>query len=386
MENMLPEHILLHYHEIALKGENREWFERKLIENVRQALSAYVVTIKRMAGRIMVHPKNKTDIPEIIKCLQKIFGIAHILHVYESVPDLEKLGADLFALVQKKDFHTFRITSHRANKNLSFTSGDADRFLGNYLLQNMDDKKVQLKNPDLECTIHFVEKYAFIMFGKIPGPGGLPVGVSGKIVSLISSGIDSPVAAWCMAKRGAKIIFVHFHSYPYTDASSQENVRELVNVLNAWQGPSKIHFVPFIDIQKDIIAQAPEKLRVILYRRAMIRIAEEIARKEGAQALVTGESLGQVASQTLENINTVDAAAVLPIFRPLIGMDKREIIDRAKGIGTYDISIRPYKDCCSLFTPKHPETKASIAEVEEAEKKLNRPLINTAVQNSIEPV
>ncbi|MBU4141705.1 tRNA 4-thiouridine(8) synthase ThiI, partial [Patescibacteria group bacterium] len=256
-----------------------------------------------------------------------------------------------------------------------------------YVLEKLKVKseklKVKLKNPDINCFIEIVEGKALIYFEKIKGLGGLPVGTSGKVLSLISSGFDSPVAAWRLMKRGARVDFIHFHSYPRTSKASINNVKNLIKILNKYQFNSILYLAPLLDIQREIFAKCEERLRIILYRRFMFRIAEILAWKIGAGALVTGESLGQVASQTLENIGVANNAVSIPIFRPFIGADKIEIIDEAKKIGTYEFSSQPYEDCCSLFTPRHPATKARLGQVEFEESKLDsEKLIKEAIEKT----
>jgi thiamine biosynthesis protein ThiI len=229
---------------------------------------------------------------------------------------------------------------------------------------------VDLERPELTCWIEIVEKYALIYVERLPGPGGLPVGTSGKVVVLLSGGIDSPVAAWKMIKRGCTPVFLHFHSFPYTNKESQEKAKQIARLLSHYSLRAKIYLVPFAEIQRHIMVDTPIETRVILYRRYMMRLAEQIARREKARVLVTGDSVGQVASQTIENIDVISRAVSMPILRPLIGDDKLEIVDVARRIGTYDISILPDQDCCSLFVPKHPETKANLAEVEKSESRL----------------
>lgn len=381
--------FLIHYGEIGLKGENRPFFERKLVQNIKSVLAdltplSKIRTLTRLYGRLFLEiTGNSTALPRVKESaglqndknaikgrLRKVFGIANFSGAFLVDRNLDILKHTIWEEIKKRrPFSTFRIRTSRADKNFPLTSRDIEFEVGGFI-KAKSKARVDLEEADLTCFIEILSKEALFYFDKIPGPGGLPVSTAGKVVTLLSGGIDSPVAAWQIAKRGARSIFVHFHSYPQTDKASQENVKELVKELTKWQLSSKLYLVPLLDIQKEIVAQCPTKLRVILYRRMMLRLAEKIARKEKAKALVTGESLGQVASQTLENINAISRIVDLPIFRPLIGMDKEEIINLAKQIGTYEISVRPYEDCCSLFVPEHPETKAKLAEVERAEEEL----------------
>jgi thiamine biosynthesis protein ThiI len=243
--------------------------------------------------------------------------------------------------------------------------------------------RVDLENAELTCSIEVLERHALIYLERLAGPGGLPVGTSGKVVVLLSGGIDSPVAAWKMIKRGCTPVFVHFHSFPYTNKESQEKAKQITKLLADYQLRSKTYLVPFAEIQRHIMVETPLETRVILYRRYMLRLAERIAQRERARVLVTGDSVGQVASQTIENIDVISRAVAMPILRPLIGEDKLEIVAVARRIGTYDISIQPDQDCCSLFVPKHPETKADIRDIEAAETRLNvDEVMNTALESS----
>lgn len=380
---MMRKVFIVHYSEIGVKGKNRAFFEKSLINNLRKALwGTGYAHVRRISGRLLVELKDNSDLDEIQNRLSKVFSISHYALAYASQQNIANLQADALNLVQGCDFHTFKVETKRSQKNFPLTSPEINAQIGGYLVEHTG-ASVDLGNPDLTCFIEIVEKYAFIYLSKNRGLGGLPVGVSGQVAVLLSGGIDSPVASWLMMKRGAKAVFVHFYSYPYTDIASLEKVKELVELLTVHQYHSRLYLVPFIDIQKDIVAHTPPDLRVILYRRMMIRIAEILAHKENAQALITGESLGQVASQTLANIRVIDDSAQLPILRPLIGQDKGEIIEQARRIGTYEISVLPYDDCCALFVPKHPATNASLDVVKSAEENLD---INTLIEEAISQV
>jgi thiamine biosynthesis protein ThiI len=364
----------LHYGELALKGKNRYFFEKTLLRNVKETLAGLPYGyLKRISGRFILKLADSSPIDEIAEKLKKVFGLSYFCPAYGSSQDLEKMKTDVWRLVSKTPiggFQSFKIEAHRADKSFPFTSPNINEIIGEYV-KNKSGAKVDLKNPELTVFVEIVEDFAFIYFEKTAGPGGLPFSVSGKIVSLISSGLDSPVASYRMMKRGCQAVFCHFHSYPMTSRASQENVLALCRILREYQpGELKIHFIPFLDIQKKILKEAPESLRVLLYRRQMFKIAEMVAKKEKALALATGESIGQVASQTLDNIFAVNEAVNLPVFRPLCGSDKEEIVKEARRIGTYDISIRPYDDCCSLFVPRHPETRAKLDEISKIERKL----------------
>jgi thiamine biosynthesis protein ThiI len=380
---MMTKVFIVHYSEIGLKGKNRAFFEKSLIDNLRKALwGMEYAYVRRISGRLLVELKENSDMDEIQKRLSKVFGISHYTLAYASQQDITKLQSDVLSLVQGCDFHTFKVDTKRSQKSFPLTSPEINAQIGSYIVEHTG-AGVDLENPDLTCFIEIVEKYAFIYLNKNRGLGGLPIGVSGRVAVLLSGGIDSPVASWLMMKRGATVVFVHFYSYPYTDIASLEKVNELVKLLTIHQYNSRLYLVPFTNIQKKIVAHTPPDLRVVLYRRMMVRIAEILAHKENAQALVTGESLGQVASQTLPNIRVIDEAAQLPILRPLIGQDKSEIIEQAQRIGTYETSVLPYNDCCALFVPKHPVTNASLDIVKSAEESLD---INNLVAEAVSRV
>jgi len=281
-------------------------------------------------------------------------------------------------------FQSFRIETQRGDKTFPLTSPEINRQLG-AAVQEKSGARVDLDNAEFTVTVEILPHDAFFGFNKIAGAGGLPVGSSGRVAALISGGFDSPVAAYRMMQRGCRIIFVHFHSVPYQDKTSQEKVRQLVQLLTRHQFTSRLYMVPFAEIQRQIVAAVARPLRVVLYRRMMLRIAEAIARQEKAKALITGESLGQVASQTLDNMAVIQQAARLPILRPLVGMDKQEIIDQSRRIGTFEVSSVPDQDCCQLFVPKHPATKARFIDVEEDETKLDvKDLLRYGMENAIE--
>jgi len=371
--------ILIHYHEIALKGKNRDFFERKLLENIQIALKGLVEpkAVKREYGRLIIQlngfKQTKKQIKtNIKKKLKTVFGIAYFAFALQTELSVKAFCKAATGLLKNKEFMTFKIKTRRSNKLFPLSSREINEKVGKFI-QEKFKKEVNLTNPDLTAHIEVSSKETFVFTQKIPGPGGLPVGTAGKVASLISAGFDSPVAAWYLMKRGAKIVFIHFHSYPFASKASIEQAKKLVTTLNQYQFGSTLYLVPFAPVQKQIATKCLAVLRVVLYRRMMIRIAEMLARREKAKALVTGESLGQVASQTLPNIKTINKVATMPILRPLIGMDKEEIINKAREIGTYEISAQPYDDCCSFLLPKHVTTAARIKEVEEAEKALDIP-------------
>lgn len=366
-------HILIHYQEIALKGKNRYFFVKKLIDNLNKAAKGLgVKDTREVNSRIIMQLSSDADEDMLKDRISKVFGIANFSFITRTSNDMEVLKEAVLADVKKSklNFKSFRIRTTRGYKEYPLKSMDVDRIIGG-LVKETTNARVDLKNPELTIFIEILLKDACFYTEKIPGQGGLPVGTSGKVVCLLSGGIDSPVAAYRLMKRGCSVIFVHFHSYPYQSKTSQEKAGDIVDVLSHYQNSSNIYLIPFGDIQKEIVLNAPAKYRVVLYRRMMLRIAEVIAGKEKALALVTGDSLGQVASQTLENMTTIEDAVRLPVFRPLIGMDKIEIIDKAKAIGTYEISILPDQDCCQLFIPKNPSTRTRVAEIEKVERSID---------------
>ena len=364
---------IVHYHELALKGRNRDYFEQRLIRNIQLALKDLgAKRVESLRSRIrVVLPPSASD--EIVKNrLARVFGIAnfslaHALPLNLAKPDWDVLKQAVGQEVQNQAFATFRVSAKRADKRLGPTSMDVEKDIGAYLC-TLTRKKVDLTNPDLTVYVELLSKEMYYAINKIAGPGGMPVGVSGKVACLISGGIDSPVAAYRMMKRGCRAVFVHFSGRPLVSRASEDKVRELVQTLTPYQHKSKLYVIPFGEIQREIVAHAPAPFRVVLYRRLMLRIAEELARREDCWGLVTGDSLGQVASQTPENLSVIQAAAELPILRPLIGMDKVEITDQAERVGTFTTSIEPDQDCCSLFTPPHPSTKTRLDDIRKVER------------------
>lgn len=359
---------IVHYHEIALKGRNREYFEERLVCNIQWMLKDLGVRrVENLRSRIRVVLPDGIPDQTIIDRLTRVFGIAnfslaHGLPLDLAHPDLGALTQVVIESLRSESFSTFRISAKRADKRLILTSMEVARDVGTAVCE-ATGKKVSLKDPNLTVYLELLSKQAYYSIKKIQGPGGMPVGVSGKVACLISGGIDSPVAAYRMMKRGCRALFVHFSGRPFVSRASEEKVRELVQLLTAYQYTSKLYVIPFGEIQRDIVASAPAPYRVVLYRRVMIRIAQELAKQEHCWGLVTGDSLGQVASQTPENLTAIQAAAELPLLRPLIGMDKLEITDQAEQIGSFAISIEPDQDCCSLFTPPHPSTKTRLEDI-----------------------
>ncbi len=374
---------VIRYHEVALKRGNRPYFVSLLKRNLKLSVSGLgLKEIKTFPGRLFMDFKGEVEDEEVRRRLAGVFGVANFSFVERTPADLESLKSRILEAVKGKQFDSFRIQTKRADKAFPLTSPEVNREIGG-AVKTCSGARVDLKNAELTIGIEILSRDAFFGLGKIPGPGGLPVGASGRVVALISGGIDSPVAAYRMMQRGCRLIFVHFHSSPYLDKTSQEKAKQLVQLLTGHQFSSRLYLVPFGEIQREIVGSVIRPLRVVLYRRMMVRIAEAIAAKEKAVSLVTGESLAQVASQTLQNLAVIENAATLPVLRPLVGMDKQEIIDQARRIGTFDISALPDQDCCQLFVPRHPDTKASMLEVVKAEARLDLPaLISMGAENS----
>jgi thiamine biosynthesis protein ThiI len=366
-----PTHLIVHYNEVALKGKNRSWFEEMLARNIRSALAGTGSSdVRRLFGRLLVRLGEETAWPHAAAQLRRVFGIAHVLPVLVLEPELEAIKkAAGQAVSGEEGQRTFGVECKRATKDFPFNSMDVQREVGSEI-QAITGWPVNLDEPDLPVRVEIVNKAAFLGFHRVDGPGGLPTGVSGRAVCLLSGGIDSPVAAYRVLRRGATVSFVHFHSHPHTGIESQEKVRELAERIQPIGRSARLYMVPFAELQRKIVSASPAPLRVILYRRFMVRAADLLARRERALALVTGENLGQVASQTLENLRVIDAVSTLPILRPLIGMDKLEIVAEAKRIGTFETSIEPHGDCCSFLMPPNPATSSTPEELEEAESGL----------------
>ena len=372
--------VLIHYHEINLKGNNRGWFEAHLHQHVASLLKGLsYASIQRFSGRLLIELNADSPLEEITRRVKMAFGVANLVAAWEVTAEMEAIQSGLMELIPTLSFRSFRIDARRGTKDFPLNSQQLNRQLGAFV-QGLTHAEVRMENPEAVFFVEIVGSRAFLYLSKIPGAGGLPCGTGGKVLCLLSGGIDSPVAAYRLMRRGCRVLYVHFHSFPHTNIESQEKVRRILQILSCHQVESQLYMVPFAEVQREIVAYAPPPLRVILYRRFMVRIADAFAHKEKAAALITGDSLGQVASQTLENLRTVSAVSALPIFRPLIGDDKEDIIRTAREIGTYDISILADQDCCSLFVPKHPETMSSLVQAESAESSLDIPrLVQAAI-------
>lgn len=367
----LKSHAIVKTHELALKGKNRPWFMRKLTDNLRAATRGAGVE-RIWKGQLMVGLtlSDEEAWPEVQSRLKEVFGVAKFYKAYELPQDLEGLKARMPGFLEGRSFRSFRITTNRADKRFPMNSEAVNRDLGSFV-QHLTGAQVKLKDPELSIYVDIQTIGILVYFDEVKAHGGLPVGVSGKVAVMLSGGIDSPVAAWQMMKRGCQAMYVHFHSYPLVDRTSIEKAVDLVEHLTKHQYESNLFMAPLGEIQKKIILTCPPSYRIVLYRRFMVRITEALARRNRAKAIVTGESCGQVASQTLENIAVVDDCAGMPILRPLIGSNKEEIVDLAQNIGTFTTSILPDQDCCSLFVPKRPETKADLETVLRLEETLS---------------
>jgi thiamine biosynthesis protein ThiI len=361
---------IVHYQEIALKGKNRPWFVARLVRNLREATSDLGVRdVRALMGRIEIVLGQEPKWDLVRDRLSKVFGVANFARAGRAPLDVDAIAAEILRDLDPADPRSFRVSARRADKRFPLTSPQIEREVGGRI-KEARRWLVDLDDPALTIHVEALSNEAFYFFGKDRGAGGLPVGASGRVACLLSGGIDSPVAAWRMMRRGCRVLFVHFHSYPILSRASQEKVRELSRLLTQYQYHSRLFLVAFGEIQQQVVLAVAPPLRVVVYRRLMMRIAEAIARQHRALALVTGEVVGQVASQTIENLTTIDEVATLPVLRPVIGMDKDEITAAAERLGTYPISIIPDQDCCTLFTPRHPATKARRTDVLRAEETL----------------
>jgi thiamine biosynthesis protein ThiI len=365
--------VVVRYHEIALKGGNRQRFVHRLVSNLRDAtVGLGVRAAQSLPGRVVLRVDDDAPLDVLGERVAATFGVANYSLGVEVAADFDAMRAAAIACAQANPFTSFAVRTRRADKAFPMTSPELSAALGAEVLEHVGGR-VDLDDPSLVINVEVLPKGAYVSGGKRPGPGGLPVTISGRVTCLLSGGIDSPVAAYRMMQRGCRVDFVHFSGAPYTSRASVEKAHDLVAHLTRWQLRSELWVVPFGEIQSEIVARVPRSHRVVLYRRTMLRIAETLGRSSGSRVLVTGESLGQVSSQTLENMQTIAAATTNLVLRPLVGMDKNEIIAQAERIGTFATSILPDQDCCSLFTPPHPTTKATLAEVDAAERLLDVP-------------
>ncbi len=377
--------------EVALKGMNKPYFERMLVDRIKANLKKISevgkdkdIDIYRHEGLIYVKADKALDIDEIIHETVKVFGVASVSKAVEAESDLDAIGAEavryMKALIEERGVKTFKVEAKRADKNFPVKSPEIGRIIGAKVLVGCKVLKVDVHDPDVLLKVDVRHDVSYIYDSKVNGLGGLPLGTNGKGMTLLSGGIDSPVATWMMAKRGMMIEAVHYHSYPYTSERAREKVIELAQIVSQYTGRFKMHVINLLPIQEEIVKNCPEEETTIHVRRFMMRIAEKLAQEAGCQALITGEDLGQVASQTAEALVVTDSVVSMPVFRPLIGMDKIEIMDRAQDIGTYEKSIEPYEDCCTVFLPKHPATKPRLEKILESESRLDvEALVNNAI-------
>jgi len=374
--------VVLHYGELALKGRNRPWFITTLVRGVRAALVDLSVTdVRPLNGRVVVTFEAESDWPEMARRLARIPGIGNFLLARHVPSDIEALADAIVADLPDEPVPSFRVAARRADKRFPLESPEIERHIGRRV-QEARGWPVDLSAPAFVIRVEVLTEDAFYAFDRRAGIGGLPVGTGGRVLALLSGGIDSPVAAWRLIRRGCRTDFVHFHAYPILSRASQDKVRELVKVLTQSQLRSRLHLVAFGGIQQQVVVSVPPPLRVVIYRRMMLRIAEEVARWRGARALVTGDAVGQVASQTVDNLAVIGGVASMPVLRPLVGMDKEEITADAQRLGTYETSILPDQDCCTLFTPRFPSTRAAVRDVDAAERALDVPtLVAQAVEN-----
>ena len=368
--------FIVRFGETALKGKNKSYFEKKLVDRVKKILRKFSgVDVYREEGLVFVSANSENSQEELVGEISKVFGISSISPAVETNPNMEDIYETavnfMRNLIEKESVRTFKVEAKRADKNFPVKSPEIARLVGGEVLKGCKVLKVDVRNPQVCLHVHVRRDKAYIYRKKIQGYGGLPLGTNGKGMLLLSGGIDSPVAGWMMAKRGMSIEAIHFHSYPYTSRRAQEKVEELARQISIYCGDFKLHIVNLLPVQEEIIKTCPEEETTILVRRFMMKIAEKVGEQTGAKTLITGESLGQVASQTTESIVCTDQSVAMPVLRPLIAMDKVDIMDVAKKIGTYETSILPYEDCCTVFLPKHPVTRPKLESILHSEEKLN---------------
>lgn len=380
---------LIKYGEIAIKGNNRYLFENALLSNIKKSIKKMGdFHIQKEQGRILIEPENDVDSEEVIEQLKKVFGIVGICVGIKN----EKINMDsiketaLFYMkaICGKEHYTFKVETRRSDKSFPLNSMEISRDIGAFLLEQMGEQlSVDVHTPQIRLNIE-LRNSIYVYSKVIPGPGGMPLGTNGKAMLLLSGGIDSPVAGWMIAKRGVEISGIYFESPPYTSERAKQKVVDLATKLAQYTGKFKLFSVPFTEIQMEIYQKCPHQQLTIIMRRMMMKISERIANKENAQGLITGESIGQVASQTIQSLGVTNAAVELPVFRPLIGFDKEEIVRISKKIDTYETSILPYEDCCTIFVPKHPETKPKLHYIIKSEESLTNmeSLLEKAVENA----
>ena len=380
LDRPVGQSFVVHYQEIALKGKNRPWFLAQLVRSLRRAVADLPKTrVNALMGRLEVVPGPGVAPEAVADRIRHTFGIANFSLARRVPIDLDGIADAVLRDLGDQTCNAFRVSARRADKRYPLSSPQIEREVGGRI-KAAKGWHVDLEKPEIDIRLELLTNEAFYFFDKHAGPGGMPIGTAGRVVCLLSGGIDSPVAAWRMMKRGCTVTFVHFHSYPILSRASIEKARSLATLLTKWQHRSRLYLVPFGEIQQQVLLSVPAPLRVVVYRRLMLRIAERFAKMRHAQALVTGDVVGQVASQTLENLAVVGKVATIPLFRPLIGMDKEEIMSQAQTLGSYPISIIPDQDCCTLFTPRNPATRARFDETDAAESAL---AIDELVENAV---
>lgn len=379
--------LLVRYAEIHLKGLNRPFFERLLVDRIKKAIEPIRPNVEREQGRVFIYDVPEDSLSVCVDRLCRVFGI-HSVSVARCVEkDWNAIRAAALAetasYAASKEKLTFKCFARRADKRFPMTSDQLCRELGHEILEAYPNLSVDVHHPELSVTVEIRQTHAFVYSGEVLGAGGMPVGSNGKAMLLISGGIDSPVAGYMIAKRGVQLDAVHFYSYPYTSERARDKVIELTKLVSRYAGMIHLYLVPFTDIQMTIYDKCPSTETTVLMRRLMMKIAERIAKDTGSQALITGESIGQVASQTIESLCVTDDAVSMPVFRPLIGFDKEEIVEKAQKIGTFETSILPYEDCCTVFVPKHPVTKPKVDKLRESEALVDfEPLICKAIEQT----
>ncbi|AXU67171.1 thiamine biosynthesis protein ThiI [Clostridioides difficile] len=379
--------LIVKYGEIGVKGKNRYIFENRLIRNIRNMLKPIgKFNVYKEYGRIYVDLEDY-DYEEVIEEVRKVFGIVGVCPGVRAKKDYDTLKEIALKMLEEKidaGYKTFKVESRRGDKSFGLTSQEMSMDIGGYLLSKVGDKiNVDVRNPEVKIKCEYREFHTMVYSDTIPGYGGLPLGTNGRAMSLLSGGIDSPVATWMVAKRGMEVEAVHFHSYPFTSERSQEKVKDLAKILAKYCGRVRLHKVNILEIQKAIGENCNEEEATILSRRFMMRIAQRLSEKRHCDALITGESIGQVASQTIQGLTCTNAVVDLPVFRPLIAMDKSDIVDIAKKIGTFETSIVPEEDCCSVFSPRKPVTKPRLEKIEKSETALD---IEKLVQDAIDKI
>lgn len=381
--------LIVRYSEIHLKGLNRPYFEKALVNRISHAISDPDVTVDREQGRIFVNGVTEKNVYAYAERLRKVFGIHSVSPAvavekdWDAVVDGARKLLDRYLSTLPGGVHTFKVFARRADKRFPYNSEMICRELGHQLLEAFSSLQVDVHHPEIMFGVEIRKTHAYLYCQEMEAVGGMPVGTNGRAMLLLSGGIDSPVAGYMIAKRGVSLDAIHFYSYPYTSERAREKVIDLAKQISEYSGDMTLHLVPFTDIQLSIYDNCPKAETTVIMRRLMMKIADRIAVRTGAQALITGESIGQVASQTMESLTVTNDAATLPVFRPLIGFDKDEIVSYAKKIGTFETSIQPYEDCCTIFVPQHPVTKPSLERILVSEQAVDfEPMIEKAIADT----